>query len=56
MPMTMLGGGMIPQFVMPPWMLTVGNISPVKWAILGLEGAMWRNFTLTRCCCRAGFS
>jgi ABC-type multidrug transport system permease subunit len=46
MPMTMLGGGMIPQFVMPSWMLTAGNISPVKWAILSLEGAIWRNFTL----------
>ncbi len=47
MPMTMFGGGMIPQFAMPPWMLTVGSASPVKWAILGLEGAIWRNFTLT---------
>jgi ABC-2 type transport system permease protein len=46
MPMTMFGGGMMPQFVMPPWMQTVGNLSPVKWAILGLEGAVWRNFTV----------
>jgi ABC-2 type transport system permease protein len=45
MPMAMLGGAMIPQFVMPPWMLVAGNISPIKWAILGIEGAMWRNFT-----------
>jgi ABC-2 type transport system permease protein len=46
MPMAMLGGAMIPQFVMPPWMLVAGNISPIKWAILGLEGAMWRNFSV----------
>ena len=46
MPMTMFGGGMMPQFVMPPWMQTAGNLSPVKWAILGIEGAVWRNFTL----------
>jgi len=46
MPMTLFGGGMMPQFVMPPWMQTAGNLSPVKWAILGIEGAMWRNFTL----------
>lgn len=45
MPMTMFGGGMMPQFIMPPWMQTVGNFSPVKWAILGLEGAVWRGFT-----------
>ena len=47
MPMTMFGGGMMPQFIMPPWMQMVGNLSPVKWAILGIEGAVWRNFTFT---------
>jgi ABC-2 type transport system permease protein len=47
MPMAMLGGAMVPQFVMPQWLLTVGNISPVKWAILALEGAMWRGFSVT---------
>jgi ABC-2 type transport system permease protein len=46
MPMTLFGGGMMPQFIMPPWMQMVGNASPVKWAILGLEGAVWRGFTL----------
>lgn len=46
MPMAMLGGAMIPQFVMPAWMLTAGNISPVKWAILAMEGALWRGFSL----------
>ena len=46
MPMTMFGGGMMPQFVMPTWMQTAGNLSPVKWAILGIEGAVWRGFTL----------
>jgi ABC-2 type transport system permease protein len=47
MPMTLFGGGMMPQFIMPTWMQTVGNISPVKWAIRGIEGAVWRNFTFT---------
>ena len=46
MPMTLFGGGMMPQFIMPPWMRTVGNLSPVKWAILGMEGAVWRGFSL----------
>ena len=46
MPMTRFGGGMMPQFVMPAWMQTAGSLSPVKWAILGIEGALWRNFTV----------
>ena len=45
MPMTMFGGGMMPQFIMPGWMQTIGNLSPVKWAILAFEGAVWRGFT-----------
>lgn len=44
--MSMLGGGMIPLFVMPEWLITLSHISPVKWAILSLEGAMWRGFDL----------
>ena len=45
MPLTMFGGGMIPLFVMPAWMQTVSNLSPVKWGILALEGATWRGFS-----------
>jgi ABC-2 type transport system permease protein len=46
MPMTLFGGGMMPNFIMPEWMQAIGNVSPVKWAILGLEGAVWRGFGL----------
>jgi ABC-2 type transport system permease protein len=42
----MLGGGMIPLIVMPGWMQTVSDVSPIKWAILALEGAIWRDFSL----------
>jgi len=45
MPLAMFGGGMIPLFVMPAWMQTVSNASPVKWGILALEGATWRGFS-----------
>ncbi|MGE3277040.1 MAG: ABC transporter permease [Vicinamibacterales bacterium] len=45
MPMAMFGGAMIPQFVMPEWMLTVGYASPIRWAVLAMEGAVWRGFT-----------
>lgn len=44
--MAMLGGAMIPLFAMPEWMQTVSDVSPVKWAILSLEGAIWRGFSI----------
>lgn len=43
--MAMLGGGMIPLAFMPGWMRALSNVSPVKWGILSLEGAIWRDFT-----------
>jgi ABC-2 type transport system permease protein len=45
MPIAMLGGGMIPLFLMPPWMVVAGNFSPAKWSVLALEGAIWRGFS-----------
>jgi len=44
MPLTLFGGGMVPLFAMPAWMQSVGSVSPVKWGILALEGAIWRGF------------
>ncbi len=46
MPMAMLGGGMVPLMMMPSWMRSLGSISPVKWSIYAMEGAIWRGFTL----------
>ena len=43
--MGMIGGAMIPLFVMPGWMQAVSNFSPVKWAIVAFEGAIWRDFS-----------
>jgi ABC-2 type transport system permease protein len=43
--LAMIGGGMVPIFLMPAWMQQAAGISPVKWAILALEGALWRDFT-----------
>ncbi len=45
--MSMLGGGMIPLFFMPTWMRAIGTASPVKWSILAMEGAVWRQFSLS---------
>lgn len=43
--MAMFGGGMIPLFMMPPWMQTASNLSPLKWTVLSIEGAIFRGFT-----------
>jgi ABC-2 type transport system permease protein len=45
--MAMLGGGMLPLIAMPQWLRSISHISPIKWSILAMEGAIWRNFTLT---------
>lgn len=46
MPISMFGGGMVPLMFMPGWMAAVSNFSPVKWALLAMEGAIWRGFSL----------
>ncbi|HPF41366.1 MAG TPA: ABC transporter permease [Phycisphaerae bacterium] len=43
--MAMIGGGMIPLAFMPEWLQSISDISPVKWSILAMEGAVWRNFS-----------
>jgi ABC-2 type transport system permease protein len=43
--LSMIGGGMVPLFAMPRWMAQLSDLSPVKWAILAMEGAIWRGFT-----------
>jgi ABC-2 type transport system permease protein len=47
MAMAMIGGGMIPLAFMPGWMQKVSHISPIKWTIYSLEGAIWRGFSLS---------
>jgi ABC-2 type transport system permease protein len=43
MPLAMVGGSMVPQIAMPQWMQSAGSVSPVRWAIRSLEGAIWRD-------------
>jgi ABC-2 type transport system permease protein len=43
--LAMIGGGSIPLFVMPRWMQTASSISPFKWAVQALDGAVWRGLT-----------
>jgi ABC-2 type transport system permease protein len=44
--MAMLGGGMLPLFMMPTWLQTLATASPVAWALTAIEGAVWRGFSL----------
>ncbi len=43
--MAMFGGCMMPLAFMPGWMQAVSNLSPVKWGVLAIEGAVWRQFS-----------
>jgi len=45
--MAMLGGGMLPLIFMPSWLQKISSISPIKWSILAIEGAVWRNFSFS---------
>jgi len=43
--MAMLGGAMVPLSMMPEWLAPATHLSPVKWSIVAVEGAMWRSFS-----------
>jgi ABC-2 type transport system permease protein len=45
--LAMIGGGSIPIFFMPQWMQTASSVSPFKWAVLALDGAIWRGFSFS---------
>lgn len=45
--MAMAGGSMVPHFLMPLWMQQLADLSPVRWAVVAMEGAVWRGYTLT---------
>ncbi|MCK6453258.1 MAG: ABC transporter permease [Alphaproteobacteria bacterium] len=43
--LAMFGGAMMPYFLMPEWMQDLGQLSPVRWAIMVLEGTLWRGLS-----------
>lgn len=45
MVMAMLGGGMIPVMFMPQMIRQFSFLSPVRWGIQAIEGAVWRDFS-----------
>lgn len=44
--LALVGGAGVPLMVMPPLMRSLAGVSPFKWLIVALEGALWREFTL----------
>lgn len=45
--MAMIGGCMIPVMFMPEFLQRFSVISPIRWSIVAIEGAIWRDFTWT---------
>lgn len=43
--LAMCGGAMVPEVLMPDWLVEISVLSPVRWAIVALEGAMWRGLS-----------
>ena len=46
MPLSMIGGAMVPTFIMPAWIQSISFISPIRWTMLAIEGGVWRNFSI----------
>jgi ABC-2 type transport system permease protein len=38
-----LGGSMVPRFLMPPWLQTLGWWTPHAWVIDAYQGLLWRD-------------
>ena len=45
--LVMLGGSWVPAFLFPQWLQKIGFLIPTRWAVDGLDGTIWRGFTLT---------
>jgi len=43
--LSMIGGAMVPAMFMPDWIKTISFISPIRWGLMAIEGAIWRNYT-----------
>ena len=46
MPLAMIGGAMVPTFIMPAWIQSISFISPIRWTMLAIEGGVWRQFSI----------
>lgn len=46
--LSMIGGGMIPLMFLRSWMKTASIVSPIRWAVMALEGGVWRGSSLAQ--------
>jgi ABC-2 type transport system permease protein len=44
--LVMLGGSWVPAFLFPEWLQRASFLIPTRWAVEGLDGTIWRGFTL----------
>lgn len=44
MGLAFLGGAAVPAFLFGPTLTTLGSISPVKWSLQAMDGAIWRGW------------
>jgi ABC-2 type transport system permease protein len=42
--LALVGGAAVPVLFMPGWMRVLADLSPFRWAIAALDGAVWRGF------------
>src|SRR5262249_35601241 len=42
----MLGGAWVPSFLFPRWLQNLAAVTPVKWAVDGLDATLWRGLSL----------
>ena len=43
-----IGGSMVPRFLMPAWLQTVGWFTPHAWVIDAYQGILWRDAGLSQ--------
>ncbi|MGP1272314.1 MAG: ABC transporter permease [Phycisphaerales bacterium] len=42
--LALAGGAAVPVLFMPEWMRSIAGLSPFRWAIEAIDGAVWRGF------------
>ncbi|MFO0972850.1 MAG: ABC transporter permease [Phycisphaerae bacterium] len=45
--LAMIGGGMVPLMFLPKALQKLAVISPIRWGVEAMEGAIWRGYSLT---------
>lgn len=43
--LALMGGAAVPVFFMPGWMRAAASVSPFRWSIAAIDGAVWRGLS-----------